>query len=1268
MKSIYPQAGIASRWRVGALCMTACSLLAAEPASVPAASVLSLSGADWRIHDDPDGRGIENRIYQADTLLPGWIAATVPGNIQADLEAAHQLKPLWYGAGDPRLAEVAKKHWWYRKDFPVPKTFEGKRATLVFDGVDQECEVWLNGERLCGNAGMFRRLWLDATKAVRPGQINRLAVKIARIPPELVAAMAAADYLKVTEASSAVRQHLKELKISTNSGYDWSVAIYTLGIWKDVRMEATGPARIAWSRVQTELKENYSKAIVRVKLDVGSLADLKARASFSIVGHSDSVTKTVEVHLATGANAVEAELSIEHPALWWPNGQGDQPLYHCDVTLEDAESGLCLDARAVRFGIREIRWGQVPGAPADFINPLKLVVNGRPVRQMGSNLTPPDALFGRIGQRGPRLLALACEAGINCLRLNGVGVILPDKMYDLADELGIMMLQEFPLGNCIPESCIPESDPAFLKNLEVTTRNIVAQVRNHPCIVEWTGGNELGWHNGDDFPALRLLEKVVREDDGRIFRATEAAWSPAQGSGVHWEYTYVYSIRDLYRIYNNTLGRQMRLSEFGANTPANLEVWHREIPPASQWPLTNLDDPILIRKKLFHQGVLINWLQKNMTERVFGELKGLESLIQAGQFLGGEGLRYAMDALRRNGPALGGGFMSWCYNEPVPNCAGNYMIDYDGRPLMNYDFVKQALAPVALSLKYDSLLFDPAVGVKAELFLASDTPRPADNLRWRWIARDRRGAVLGQGEGTASIGPQEVKSLQTIAVKPSPQTALGPVFIELRLLNAEGKLLTERIHLFGSTARGSLAGLLNNRGPDKDDDAPTAQEPEVAERPDGPANLAFVGNGAKPATASSALPYAIHQPKGLNDGQYGNDHSWIGATARSSFQIDLGKAATIGRFKLGRDRTGEDSTRPMDYLKIETSLDGASWQVAFVQPGITSLAGFAIDKTMAIHVPPVQARYVRGTVDPPSSAGGNFACLDEFEVYAPAKDQPLAGSQIEFIDAPARPVIWRPVRRTTVEVTAAPLRIEGNQEVLELLAKNTGAMTALFCEPHPLIEYRTDLFIDNNHCFVPPGESRTITIRAAKESRGGLTLAQTGWRLTTWNADDVMICPNDSVLLSLGRRDQMCREYLGYFDPGRVVSIGQVSLEGNRPNSSKVPYLLDGKNAVRFEFQLSDSQAKQPARLRIHAADQMEKAPVKVVVMINGHRMEGSLPLGLGIQQADPARLAFPATVQFRVPARDLRLGKNALDVCVQGDGWFSWDAMDLVSVELPCW
>lgn len=153
--------------------------------------------------------------------------------------------------------------------------------------------------------------------------------------------------------------------------------------------------------------------------------------------------------------------------------------------------------------------------------------------------------------------------------------------------------------------------------------------------------------------------------------------------------------------------------------------------------------------------------------------------------------------------------------------------------------------------------------------------------------------------------------------------------------------------------------------------------------PNGPANLAFVGNGAKPATASSSRPEPGHQPAGINDGRYGNNHSWIGGKAVSAFTIELAKPATIGRFCIGRDRQGEYDDRWCDALRIETSVDGKQWQTVFDKKELCSHPDFDSGGTVAIEVSPILAGFVRVTVNGKSAGDGDRPCVDEFEVYAP---------------------------------------------------------------------------------------------------------------------------------------------------------------------------------------------------------------------------------------------------------------------------------------------
>lgn len=1089
----------------------------------------SLAGSDWKLRADPQGRGAEETFFTADPATADWIRAKVPGNVQSDVEAAHLIKPLWYGPVNPAVYEIARKDWWYRKDFIVPASYAGQRLTLIFDGVDENCEVWLNGKPLGKNRGMFRRFAFDVSAAAVPGQTNRLAVLVRRMPENLVPFLIGSDGPEsgggpaspywFIHGSNAMRQTLKDLKTTGTFSYDFAANVWALGIWKDVRIEATGPARIEWTRVETTLDDDtaqpiasptpqragtvtvsssnntFARAMVHATLEISSTSGGPARANFRVRGPNADVTRTVEFTLTPGANLVSAEIPLDHPALWWPHTHGNQPLYTLEAELRPTGGGPVNDQSSARFGVRQVRWVHTDSHPnSEYIkrgyytadeyasSHYQLMVNGVMIRGLGSSIVMSDLLPAQGGAHNRQLLHFAREAGFNWMRLNGIaGGLLDDTWYSLADELGILVSYEFPIGNAMPDN-----DPEFSANLDVSVRNLVKESRNHPSIIQYIGGNEMGWSRKQDSVPLQTMQKVVAEESDRLFRATDPEpdnkhspwWFDLLQSKESYSYTdghYKFDelkSRDGYRYYNSADSDTMWYGEFGSSSPANLEVWHREVPVKSQWPLDEvMNDPTLT----YHNAVraacdlpwLESWLFKSRIDATFGPIDNLPEFIAAGQFYGAEGLRYAFDGLRRKGRRIGG-MTNHDFSEPWPNLAGSGMVDYDGRPFMNYSFVKQALAPISLSLQIDSILYNPAVGLQAELFLTSDAPTAAGALRASWLARDREGKVLDRGQMTADVSPLEVKSLGRIAVHPSGKSAEGLIFVELRLEDSSGKLLGERVQVFGvEGALKPLAGLLG---------------------------------------------------KGSN-----------------------------------------------------------------------------------------------------------------------------------------------PVKRTSLSVSAAPTRIAGDQEVLDLTVTNNGAMTALFCEPHPLIVYRTDLFIDNNHCFIPPGESRVITIRSARKPDCGLSLAQTGWTLSTWNADELIVAPNSDMVLAVGRWDRMSREYAGYFEVKHGTNHGETVLKGIRPDASQLPYRLASGDAAKFEFGRAVARNK-PARLRIHTCDQAEKAPTVVEVTVNGRTTEKTLPAGLGIQLTDPAHRAFPATLEFALGAADLQEKVNTLTVRIKGEGWFSWDALDLVS------
>jgi beta-mannosidase len=1306
------------------------------------AQSLSLSGGDWFIHAAASAH--DTTPVLADPRSPEWIAARVPGNIQADLEAARLIGPLWYGAGDPRLPDVATKHWWYRKNFALPPNFRGRRLTLTFDGVDFAYEVWLNGKSLGKRKGQFVRSEFDVSDLLKVGGVNRLAVSLEPVPPSLEHCSEAADGALsglgtpdwFVNCNIRALRTLHGLKSPANLGYDWGVDIYTLGIWRDVRIEATGPARIQWMSVRSSLSDGYRRAVVHAHLEVDSQAVVSARATFRIRGPGfDTTVVTAPQQLTARGNDIDAAVPIEKPALWWPNGQGAQPLYDIEATLTDA-SGHELDRRRTHFGVREIRWTQVAGVPASFPNPFQLVVNGRKIRELGSALAPPDLLFGRIGLRAPRLLYLAKAAGMNTLRLWGGDVILPPKFYDLADKLGIMLSQEFPLANATPPS-----DPLFLANFSESITDMVKELRNHPSIIEWSGGSEMSWRKPGDSPALLMEKTIEAANDDRIFRPTD----PIDGSR-HSPWTFIPQAS--YQVYNGVWDLRkdptspytmqvMRFGEFGSQTPTSLDVFEREIPPASQWPLDDVNDPVLIRKNVLQAAFTpVDWLLKPVIEGYFGPLAGPADVIKGGQYIGADSLRYFFDELRRKGRKIGG-MTSWDFDEPWPNGAGSFQVDYDGQPLMNYYFVKQALAPVSLSLHYDSNLYEPSKGLIAGLWLVSDAPAPVGGIHWRWTARDRRGNVLGQGAGTASIKPGEALKLRQLLIRPLPETALGPIVVELHAEDPHGQVLTDRVQVFGSdnAAAWPLYGLLHDTGPDPDD---SAIQPHrvirvlwVQDPLQGPyddtawylrrfaVRVTYVAadDFKKAAPTTAAL---LHQ----------YDAIWIGAADPTQStpmgqrlgSVNLAHIAAAVRAGLGIGfEGGLDSfaaagfagTPLQDVLPVQTSspdrvqrrgsasivvADRASPLVAGqLTHRIPKLGGYLLLQATADAHTVLKTglgdpllltrRYGKGRVlgfasglttnwyinnyhftDPHVNSAWNLRAWSGFPMLVGRMLAWIGGAPdalVRAIDFPQGDPqrLTLPVRRAIVRLAHAPqFETSPAGSRMTLVLQNVGPMTALFCSPHPLLEYRPDLTLTNDFVSIPPGESRTMTIQAHTPSAGELGLSQEGWQISCWNARAVRIPPSRAVLLSFGRRDSMTREFAG---PGDAVT--GLTFSGSRPDSHRLPWILPvperaspSPQTLQFDFTVSQHQAAQPSWLSINTADQSATQAAVIQIEANGRQFSYTLQRGLGEQLKDPAHLAFPETARIALPAGTWRAGRNSLEISVARGGWFTWDSLAL--------
>jgi beta-mannosidase len=620
-------------------------------------------GDDWRLH---------RAQLHAREARPGdeaWVPARVPGTVLADLVTAGRVPDPRVGRQSLLSEWVPQRTWVYRTRLRAPELTEGDRAFLEFDGIDHSGSVHLDGERIADHEGMFVPLVVEVTGRLGPGE-HALAVVI--------------DPAPVSEPqvghTSAVRAH----KSRMGYGWDFCPRLVHQGLWGPVRLRTTGPLRLAdvWARPAGD------RVTVALTVDgdvAGATTECVLRDPYGAV-----VATTIG---PPGALTLE----VASPLPWRPNGYGESHRYELTVALRDAD-GRPSDERRVPVGFRDVSFRRDPGAPAGALA-YRLVVAGRPVQIKGWNWVPADALYGAVDPARLRhLLLLARDAGANMLRVWGGGLVESAAFYDLCDELGILVWQEFAQSSS-GMSSVPSEDASFVARMRYEAERIVPSRRNHPSLAIWCGGNELQRPDGvplaaDDSPVLAALHDVVARLDpdrqwlptspsGPVFGNTlEIVGGRAEQHDVHgpWEHQ---GLSDHYRLYDQ--GRALLLSEFGVEGMSNLRAIASVVPEAHRRPPTTGDEV------WDHLGRW--WNNEPLVREAFGgALDDLEALSRAGQFLQADGLRYAVEAARRRPECCG--VLPWQLGESFPNGWCTSAVDYFGEPKAAYHHVRRAFRPL----------------------------------------------------------------------------------------------------------------------------------------------------------------------------------------------------------------------------------------------------------------------------------------------------------------------------------------------------------------------------------------------------------------------------------------------------------------------------------------------------------------------------------------------------------------------------------------------
>ncbi|MGD2207074.1 MAG: glycoside hydrolase family 2 TIM barrel-domain containing protein [Anaerolineae bacterium] len=678
--------------------------------------ILNLNGDNWQLGQAPSTADPNRAEWDEIAQVEEWLPATVPGNVRADLIRAGQLPDPTYGMNSAAAQWVDDHCWWLISDFsgsPSP----ARRAHLVLRGIDYVSDLFLNGHHLGRHEGMFSPQIhaLDRHATLLRAE-NRLAVRIVGsgwLPDNRSTAWEKAlNHIeaKLSKMPGHFPHRRDTLKCQMGFGWDFAPPLRTMGIWDDVYAIVTEDVFIRDVVTRQQGTGDETRLTITIELDARQAGAEQLRCTLSgETFASDPLVVEQPIQTIPSTSWHTVQVTVPQPRLWWPWDHGRPDLYRLTVEVWDGDR--LLDSISEMVGLRQVE-----------LKDWTLYINERRVYARGANWVPADILPGRVGEDDSRaLLTLAREANMNMLRVWGGGLREKRAFYDLCDRLGILVWQEFPFA-CAFITRYPRSSD-YLRLVAAEAQAIIRDLRNHPSIVLWCGGNEFSPRR--NAPLVAALHRAVAQDPTRPFVPA----SPADGDNHNWQVWHNFQPATTY--LDDTAAFA---SEFGLQAPPDAEALRRFIPPNELWP----PGP-----SWSHHGAGLEKLWRYAKPFLTSQEVTLETFIQASQRAQTCGLQVAIEHYRRRKAQGCGGVLLWQFNEPWPAISWA-LVDFFRQPKLAYETVKGLFAPVLVSLDYPHKRYQPGDSFCADVWIVNDRAEALPGCRLEIALRDGAGRPVNR--------------------------------------------------------------------------------------------------------------------------------------------------------------------------------------------------------------------------------------------------------------------------------------------------------------------------------------------------------------------------------------------------------------------------------------------------------------------------------------------------------------------------------------------
>lgn len=737
----------------------------------------------------------EGNVYH---IGPNPIPAKVPGSVYSCL-LEHELMPDPYWRDNELDAlKLMENDFIFTEHFvPEPEVLEGDRVILRFDGIDTIADIALNGTKLGHVENMHRSYEYDVKGLLKAGD-NELAVTFYSPTKYIAASHARIGNMESTDAMPGYPQLRKA---HCMFGWDWGPRLPDAGLYRPVRLLGVKKARLSNDvRILQEhdIAETgiHGNAVRAVKLTVTAQTDPVAvggtHLQVTLTKPDGETVNFADAKAEDGA----AVLTVENPQLWWPNGYGAQPLYTVTISLLDDETGSELDSVQKRIGLRtvtvdtspfpeeerdshigpQIREDRKEGRHFDF------VVNGLRIFAMGGDYIPEDNILSRVNrERTEILLRDAAQAHYNSIRIWGGGYYLDDFFYDLCDEYGLLLWQDFMFA-CASY----ELDDTFEETLRAEFVEVVRRLRHHASLGLWCGNNEMeteiledqwnGRFNGIQpgtegiasvhrasnkqfYDYIKLYEyilpSILKEEDPNAFY-----WPSSPSSGGNYEDAYEENIGDAHYWgvwhggdqFSDYRKHHFRfLSEFGFQSFPCMATVRSFTEPEDRNVFSEIME--MHQRNTAANGKIMNYLSAT-----YRYPKDFDQLLYCSQMLQLDAIRYGVEYFRRiRGTCMG--TVVWQLNDIWPVASWS-SIDYYGRWKALHYGEKRFFAPVSITCeehgRLDQKPFVNSLPIPVEysaaLHVANETGETVKGIV-RWQLRRPDSAVIREQEVPVEVEP-----------------------------------------------------------------------------------------------------------------------------------------------------------------------------------------------------------------------------------------------------------------------------------------------------------------------------------------------------------------------------------------------------------------------------------------------------------------------------------------------------------------------------------